>query len=524
MDLILTIIADPDGTNMINHTKVFTQSGGAIGRADKNDWILPDPGRIVSSQHAAISFKDAHYWLTDTSTNGLFLNDGTTPLGPGAPHKMVDGDIFAMGEYKVRVSIRPPKHDPNHIPDGLGTVDFLDESDKTQFSAGMAGALTAQKQASQFDDLLDSPSTPAHSQSQQWGFVNQEEASTPSHEAISDPMALFSSPTPTPGNSDWDDDWWKEGSTADNAVATSHAVQTPHIVKPVPQPSSPPAAIPTSALQAAAGRQPMTGQSMEHSQAATLSQEANPFAASRQLLDGAAPPPTQPVPPAKPVQQSSAPVTTNPQASQAQRKVADAGAAVSIAQALGLTDLPAAAQVNIPTHAVGIIRETVNRLIDLLRARNTIKNELRVQRTMIQTTDNNPLKFSANEDDALRTLFGQNTSAFLSPVAAVQDSFDDLSDHQVAVLAGTRAAYKAMLNHFAPDRLASRFGQSGSLLASKGAKNWAAYCEHYKELLRDTETTYDDLFGEEFAAAYEKQLTDLKNARALSKRNRSTSA
>lgn len=522
MDLILTIIADPDGTNMINHTKVFAQSGGAIGRADKNDWILPDPGRIVSSQHAAVSFKEGHYWLADTSTNGLYLNDSTNPLGADAPHQLTDGDIIAMGDYKVRVSLRPPKQDPDKIPPELGPVDFLDESDKTQFSAGMAGSLAAQKQASQFDDFLDTPATRDQGQSQDWGYVTQEASPTVTEELTSDPMALLEPASQGKSTQEWDDDWWKEGSTADNAIATSHVIPTPQANQPLPVTPSP--ADPQQSPLA-----PHSPAPTQHHEPGLADAAPNPFAASRQLLSESPRPAADQIPvrpsPVKPIPQPVVRTPQTPQQSEpAHSKVADASAAVGIAQALGLSDLPASAQANIPAHSAGIIRETVSRLIDLLRARNTIKNELRVQRTMIQTTDNNPLKFSASADDALRTLFGQNTSAFLKPVDAVQDSFDDLSDHQVAVLAGTRAAYKAMLQHFSPERLEARFGQSGSLLASKGAKNWAAYCEHYRSLLRDTETTYDDLFGEEFAAAYEKQLTDLKNARALSKRNRSTSA
>ncbi|MEK9765016.1 MAG: type VI secretion system-associated FHA domain protein, partial [Thalassolituus sp.] len=82
----------------------------------------------------------------------------------------------------------------------------------------------------------------------------------------------------------------------------------------------------------------------------------------------------------------------------------------------------------------GIVNEAVTRLIDLLRARTAIKNELRVQHTMIQTMDNNPLKFSANATDALKMMFTSDASAFMRPQEAIRDSFDDLSDHQVAVL------------------------------------------------------------------------------------------
>ena len=43
--------------------------------------------------------------------------------------------------------------------------------------------------------------------------------------------------------------------------------------------------------------------------------------------------------------------------------------------------------------------------------------------------------------------------------------------------------------------------------------------QYYKSLKSDHETTYNKLFGEEFARSYEKQLAELKNARALKRRS-----
>lgn len=188
-----------------------------------------------------------------------------------------------------------------------------------------------------------------------------------------------------------------------------------------------------------------------------------------------------------------------------------------LAAALGLTGLQAQHLAQLVPEASAIINETVNRLIDLLRARSSIKNELRVQRTMIQTTDNNPLKFSASAADAIKAMFSAENQAFMRPQDAIKDSFDDLSDHQVAVLAGMRAAYDAMFKHFNPSTLDKRFNNNSSLLSNKKAKNWEAFEEHYAMLQRDGEASYDLLFGETFATQYEKQLSELKTARSLTR-------
>jgi type VI secretion system protein len=162
-----------------------------------------------------------------------------------------------------------------------------------------------------------------------------------------------------------------------------------------------------------------------------------------------------------------------------------------------------------------IVNETINRLIDLLRARSSIKNELRVQRTIIQITDNNPLKFSASATDAINTMFSSENQAFMRPSDAVKSSFDDLSDHQVAVLAGMRAGYDTMLRHFDPEALDKRFNNPSSLLSNKKAKNWEAFEHYYAMLKRDGEASYELLFGDNFATTYEKQLAELQTARNL---------
>ena len=164
--------------------------------------------------------------------------------------------------------------------------------------------------------------------------------------------------------------------------------------------------------------------------------------------------------------------------------------------------------------AAAIVEESVARLIDLLRARTSIKNELRVQRTMIQTEANNPLKFSATAKDALGAMFA-GTGAFMAPVDAVRDSFDDLSDHQVAVLSGMRAGYEAMLRFFSPENIERRGGQQSGVFSSKNARNWENFVDTYRQLVSDPENGYRRLFGEEFASTYESQLAELKNARSL---------
>ena len=153
-------------------------------------------------------------------------------------------------------------------------------------------------------------------------------------------------------------------------------------------------------------------------------------------------------------------------------------------------------------------------MMEVLKARQVIKDELGVQVTMFRPADNNPLKFSANVEDALHNLLVKRNAAYLGPVDAFEDAFDDLRNHQMATLEGIRVAFESMLAEFDPDRLQEQFDRSmkrGSLL-SVPAKllYWDMYREKFGDMVRDAEASYADLFGDEFKRAYEEQLRRLK--------------
>lgn len=84
---------------------VFDETGGLIGRGRRSDWVLPDPDRFVSSTHAEITFDGERFYITDVSTNGVFLNDSSVPLGKGARWPMSDGDRMALGDFEIAVHV-----------------------------------------------------------------------------------------------------------------------------------------------------------------------------------------------------------------------------------------------------------------------------------------------------------------------------------------------------------------------------------------------------------------------------------
>jgi type VI secretion system FHA domain protein len=82
---------------------VFGVSGGSIGRALDNDWVLPDAQRYLSGHHARIHFRQGSYFLEDTSSNGVFINQATMPQGARGLYALRDGDILRLGEFRIQV-------------------------------------------------------------------------------------------------------------------------------------------------------------------------------------------------------------------------------------------------------------------------------------------------------------------------------------------------------------------------------------------------------------------------------------
>jgi type VI secretion system FHA domain protein len=105
MPLTLRIISPQKELLGAESTKVFSVHGGTIGRAPDNDWVLPDPERFVSAHHAIIDYQDGAYYLTDTSSNGVFVNDSDQSVGSGAPIRLHNSDRLRMGHYRFTVSI-----------------------------------------------------------------------------------------------------------------------------------------------------------------------------------------------------------------------------------------------------------------------------------------------------------------------------------------------------------------------------------------------------------------------------------
>ena len=80
---------------------VFNENGGSIGRSAGNDWVLPDATKTVSGCHAVIRFQNGLFTITDTSTNGVFINNEEVPLGRNQTAQLQGGETIVIGRFQV---------------------------------------------------------------------------------------------------------------------------------------------------------------------------------------------------------------------------------------------------------------------------------------------------------------------------------------------------------------------------------------------------------------------------------------
>jgi type VI secretion system protein len=233
------------------------------------------------------------------------------------------------------------------------------------------------------------------------------------------------------------------------------------------------------------------------------------------MADAAAPVRTQVLAPARVAR--AAPVDAGPTAAAPARAdaVDNSQLLAVLAQALELDpgDLDAAHPMETLRIVGELLNLTVNGLYQLLEMRAQLKNELRIEdRTMIASRENNPLKHADSARDALRYLVDvrqHGNKLFLEPAKAIGDAVTDVCAHEMAVMAGTRAALLAALKMFSPEVVEKRIKKSGALdsvvPALHRAKLWESFLAMHGELEKEAEDHFDRLLNQEFARAYAEQ-------------------
>ena len=227
-------------------------------------------------------------------------------------------------------------------------------------------------------------------------------------------------------------------------------------------------------------------------------------------------PPSPPAPPPAPAPAPAPAVPARAQASAAESEILQA-----LLRGLGLPELRIQRPATEVAEIVGsMLREATAGTIDVLMARAVTKKESRMDVTILSVRENNPLKFFPNAEGALTQMLTGSMAGYMAPAQAMAGAFDDLRAHELAVIAGMRAALAAVLHRFDPQKIEARLAvptvMDKMLSSNRKAKMWDRLVELYGEIAREADDDLQRLFGEKFAEAYEDQVARLRQA----KRNR----
>jgi type VI secretion system protein ImpI len=483
MNLTLEVVSQNGQSLGASRRKVFGPEGGRIGRAPDCDWVLANP--YISRHHATVRWISGRYYIESTGENGVAINSPQAMLPRLERRALNPGDRVFIDEYEVVVGL------------GVG-------------AAQPAPPLAASATPSALIPDEDPFAAPAPVGRSSAPLVDPLE---PASEELDPMKRLFGGGSPRPGPLPAPVPSW------------NHTPGVSDHYSPPPVPAQGPV-IPDNWDQTTFGAQqrgsaatPVTG-STAGAHPVVIPDDWNQTSFSRGRVPGPAAPiapqpdrsGTRPIPRAPAPPQRALPPTPQPVASPDTQSRPVGLDVAALLRAAGVD--PAMVPPETAASLGLILRSVTQGVVEVLQSRAEIKNQFRMAFTRVKIEQNNPLKFAVNADDALNSLLTRRNPAWLGPVDAFEDAFEDIRHHQMAMLAGMRAGFEHVLSRFEPERLQELFdkrGKRGGLLAMSGkARYWEMYAEEFHERMGDRDEAFRRLFGESFATAYEQQLEALK--------------
>jgi type VI secretion system FHA domain protein len=421
----------------------------SIGRGQDNEWVIPDPERHLSKRHCRLVYSVGDWQLHDLSSNGTFLNRASEPVGKGSSAKLRNGDRIKFGLYELEVMI--DEDEEGAAADRAGSLSGLHRDD-----FAMRDPPPSRSDHRPYDDAGHDARLP-----EQRSVLDV--SNSPILPADFDPLAPNQEPF--------------AGTQPDHAPALESAFRPPQPVAIIPDDWD---------VAAPAGLRPPT---------------ARPPPPPRPPEDAApAPPPRQEHPPARHEHAPAPPAAL------------DTGLAAAFMRGVGMSETTLPDPENAFERLGSATRATVSGLRSTLMARASIKDEFRIEQTMIRASGNNPLKFSLDDDDALATLLGTGRRTGMGAAEAIAEAFDDLRMHELATVSAMQAAVRVLLAQFEPDAVERKAEGGGALQihpAQKKARAWDAFVRLHKDVTQALSDDFDSVFGKAFARAYEEAIDKL---------------
>ncbi len=499
MPLILKILSFNGQPYTEGEDVIIDEQGGTIGRSDTNTLILADEKKTISRRHATVEFENGQYKLIDSSLAGTFIDNAIEPIN-NASVQLVDGMQIRIGDYAIVCSITDEVSPflsaapVNPFADGSINVEAEDNALLDNVESDFNSPFLAGEQDFS-EDLLASVEKNTASD-----LLNTSDNNLLLDQVTPD----FNGSSPLGDNSLLDsvvemDSQADQGLMAENVSSLNDSFVPAEPVKN------------NSILDN--GEMP---EDFNFEDLFKLEDKASEYPSSDQQLvvDESV---VEVIKPAElkqdtyahpaPVQAPSAPVKDIVASNQA--PVIEKN---QLLQAFlrGAQIDPKNIDFNDPdekmTRIGKMFRQFVESTVSVLRSRAEFKSLFRVSVTTIKRSDNNPLKFAVTTDEALKHLINDGQGGFKKSVESIDEGFNDLLNHQLAMQAGIQASLTDILRQFDPVTIEKQYEEG--IVLQKKSKCWEKYIQVHTRL---SETAVDDFFGDAFSEAYEKQMKQLKN-------------
>jgi type VI secretion system FHA domain protein len=521
MRLRLTVTSDHRRELADRASHEFSEAGGIVGRSAAADWSLPDETKTLSSRHLSVTFADGTFRITDTSTNGVYLNTVDVPLGRGATMPLRSGDTLYFGPYVVGVEV---------IADAIDGRQRLGLGASWKAVRGDEVPVAAPRIPAGFDDLLPPGAGPDADDLLAPGAAA---ALTPRARLLArrqevDPIAGLDSRPP--------DDPLVDGigRRDDDLLAPLPLVPLP----PAPLPLGPaPAPLPRRAPPPAAASGPRPPL------AAIIPPNFDPLSGDLAPVGPSAPPdlrplpfpeppplPPMPAPPLAPVLPPASPLprpasATPPAPRNEHAPPTDVMALLRLRALAAGDDAPPAAHADAAggslLAAIGVdpaalspdaadraaaalaafIVEAAEGLVDMLETRRTLKDELHLDHTRLGATDNNPFKFFASGREALRQMLVKEPPGFLTLADGAGEAFADVREHELATMTAIQAAAATLLGRLSPAAIEAQAEAGGFLGRVDKARLWDRYVDLHGRALETLDVSVGELVAEHYARA-----------------------
>ena len=441
--------------------------GFDFGRDQHLDWTLPDQTGVISRKHCEVRFFEQAYWLFDMSTNGTFVNKSAKRVQ--SPYRLNDGDELRIGEYIVSVKLLSTEPSP---------LVLMPDRATPAVHTPRGGSLW------DTDDAAPPPIDPRELMPPQPeirrapDFLQQIVELPP---VIEPPQVVKPAPPRVPYVPPSAMDIWNTApaSTPEAGVPAAAPPHEPRQVQVAPPPQVPPPV-------------PLPGDAQELPFKPSLAANHDEQRPSRSpAVDS-----RQSTP-----QQSGMPAATSSASNSELLQRLAKGAGVSPDVFRGRDSGEVAEEVG---HLLNLFCGNLMRLLNARAAAKTVSKS--GSRTLIQSRDNNPLKFMPTAEEALRIMLSPPTPSYLPAQKSVESGFQDIQSHQLATLSAMQRAASDLLESISPDavRKAAGEGKKSLLPAGKG-KYWESFTEIWEAKAAGKDYGMLSAFLDAFAARYDEE-------------------